>query len=165
MVRCCWWSRLSSQVNQFGGYTGLTPGDFAKLAIPRQEMPDYQPERDLARRRSHGSIPVAAKNIGFRTRRKAGELVHDCVVAGIRKDPSRREHALRRRREGKPHGANHCPQGRCLVQDSEKAYRELPSGSPQLVYVIGTEVPGPWWGICRRTFPCGNKDPKMLIEP
>jgi D-tagatose-1,6-bisphosphate aldolase subunit GatZ/KbaZ len=30
-----------------------------------------------------------------------------------------------------------------LCQAAEKAYGELPSGSPQIVYVIGTEVPAP----------------------
>lgn len=30
-----------------------------------------------------------------------------------------------------------------LCQAAEEAYRELPSGCPQLVYVIGTEVPAP----------------------
>jgi D-tagatose-1,6-bisphosphate aldolase subunit GatZ/KbaZ len=30
-----------------------------------------------------------------------------------------------------------------LCQAAEEAYRELPSGSPELVYVIGTEVPAP----------------------
>ena len=61
---------------------------------------------------------------------------------GIPEDPSRREHGLRRRREGITEQTV-AHRAAILCQAAEEAHGELPSGSPQLMYVIGTEVPAP----------------------
>jgi D-tagatose-1,6-bisphosphate aldolase subunit GatZ/KbaZ len=132
----------SSQVNQFGGYTGQTPEQFAatvhaagrrhslsegKLLLGGDHLGPY-PWRDQ---------PSAA------ALRNAGDLVRACVLAGYGKihldasmacadddGPALSDHVIAQR-------------AAVLCRAAETAYEELPPGSPPLVYVIGTEVPTP----------------------
>ncbi len=132
----------SSQVNQFGGYTGLTPGDFAKVVHSAARNAGLPASRVLLGGDHTGPFPWRQETSASALRR-AGELVHDCVVAGYKKihldasmpcgddeEVSLTEQTVARR-------------AAILCQAAEKAYRELPSSSQQLIYVIGTEVPAP----------------------
>ena len=74
--------------------------------------------------------------------RKACALVHDCVVAGYQKIhldvsmPCGDDKQIITERTVADRAATLC-------QAAEEAHRELPPSCPQLVYVIGTEVPAP----------------------
>jgi D-tagatose-1,6-bisphosphate aldolase subunit GatZ/KbaZ len=134
-----------NQVNQFGGYTGMRPVDFRALVTDvatRQRYP-------------HASVILGGDHLGpypwrsepaAQAMAKARELVRSCVLAGYTKihldcsmrladdlgvasDPSSDETATLRTAT--------------LSAAAEEAWRELPSGRPAPLYVIGTEVPVP----------------------
>ncbi len=132
----------SSQVNQFGGYTGLTPGDFAKFAHSAARNAGLPAERILLGGDHTGPFPWR-QEASASALRKAGELVHDCVVAGYKKIHLDASMPCGDDEKGSLTEQTIAHRAAVLCQAAEKAYRELPSGSPQLVYVIGTEVPAP----------------------
>jgi D-tagatose-1,6-bisphosphate aldolase subunit GatZ/KbaZ len=130
----------SSQVNQFGGYTGQTPEQFAanvrsaahatgvpgdKLVLGGDHLGPY-PWRDQP-------SELALQN--------ACELVRACVLAGYQKihldasmacaddGPTLRDETIAQRAAQ-------------LCRAAENAHRDLPSAPPSL-YVVGTEVPIP----------------------
>lgn len=132
----------SNQVNQFGGYTGMTPARFA------------QDVRGLAARMNlpSGRLLLGGDHLGpYPWRKQAASeaidharvMVRDYVLAGYVKihldasmpcadDPSPvLDPAVAARRAAE------------LCRTAEDAWRELPSGSPVPVYVVGTEVPVP----------------------
>ena len=132
----------SSQVNQFGGYTGQAPDQFAAAV------------RSAAQRLglNEGMLMLGGDHLGpYPWRDQPSEsaltnaraLVRACVLAGYGKihldasmacaddDGARlRDHVIAQR-------------AAALCRASESAYEELPTGSPPLLYVIGTEVPTP----------------------
>ena len=135
----------ASQVNQDGGYTGMTPAAFrdgiadltaaaglpaARLILGGDHLGPY-PWRDQ---------PAAAAMAGAR------ELVRGCVLAGYAKlhldasmacadDPGG---------AGGPVGDETATARTVdLCRAAEAAHAELPAGAPAPVYVIGTEVPAP----------------------
>jgi len=131
----------SSQVNQFGGYTGLTPGEFARFVHSAARSAGLPAERVFLGGDHVGPFPWRHE-VSVSALSKACELVHDCVLAGYQKIhldasmPCADD-------EKKITERTVADRAAILCQAAEEAYRELPSGSPQLVYVIGTEVPAP----------------------
>lgn len=132
----------SSQVNQFGGYTGQTPHQFAHSLRSAAQQAGLLPDNVLLGGDHLGPFPWRheASNSALE---KASGLVRDCVMAGyvkIHLDASM---------PCADDGAAGLPEetvaerAAMLCQVAEKAYSELPSGSPQIVYVVGTEVPAP----------------------
>lgn len=132
----------SSQVNQFGGYTGHDPEQFAGFV------------REIARRAglSEDEILLGGDHLGpypwrnepaAAAMEKAQGLVRACVLAGYQKihlDASMacaddEKHAL----------DEHTIADRAaiLCQAAENAFGELAANSPPLLYVVGTEVPTP----------------------
>ncbi|HEY4977914.1 MAG TPA: class II D-tagatose-bisphosphate aldolase, non-catalytic subunit [Candidatus Acidoferrum sp.] len=135
----------SNQVNQFGGYTGQTPLDFAAFV------------RELARssKFSTANIVFGGDHLGPQVWRKEGSvsamekacvLVRDCVLAGYTKihldasmhlasDPDDPHRAL----------ADEVVSARAaeLCAAAEEAHNQLAPGSPSPLYVVGTEVPIP----------------------
>ncbi len=131
----------SSQVNQFGGYTSLTPGEFADFVYSRAKNAGLPAERVLLGGDHLGPFPWRHE-ASVSALSKARQLVHDCVLAGYQKihlDASMPcaddEKAITERTVAQ--------RAAILCQAAEEAARELPSGSRQLVYVVGTEVPAP----------------------
>ena len=131
----------SSQVNQMGGYTGMTPSEFAEFVHSAASSAGLPAERVLLGGDHLGPFPwrqeASASALG-----KARQSVHDCVVAGYQKihlDASM------------PCGDDEedfteqtvAERAAILCLAAEEAYRELPSNSSQPVFVIGTEVPAP----------------------
>ncbi|MGB8014034.1 MAG: class II D-tagatose-bisphosphate aldolase, non-catalytic subunit [Terriglobales bacterium] len=131
----------SSQVNQFGGYTGMTPQQFAdsiRGAAASAGLPA-------------GSVLFGADHLGpFAWRSepsatamaKACALARHCVLAGYQKihlDTSM------------PCGDDGeildektiAERAAVLCRATEDACAEMPAGSPRPLYVIGTEVPPP----------------------
>src|SRR5581483_3219272 len=132
----------SNQVNQFGGYTGQTPEQFAMFV------------RNIGRRAglSDDSILIGGDHLGPYPWRnepassaldKARNLVRACVLAGYQKihlDASMAcaddgKDALEERKVAE--------RAALLCEAAESAFREVPPGSPPLLYVVGTEVPTP----------------------
>jgi len=132
----------SSQVNQFGGYSGSTPSQFAHFIRSAAEKAGLPCERILLGGDHLGPFPWRAEPSGSALT-KACDLVEDCVAAGYQKvhldasmpcadDPGRSlpERLIAERAARLCHAA-------------EKAFQKLPPGSPPLTYVIGSEVPAP----------------------
>ncbi len=131
----------SSQVNQFGGYTGQTPEQFAASLHSIAQSAAF-PESMLILGGDHlGSYPwrdqpsqIALDN--------ACDLVRACVLAGYTKihldasmscadDPARLPEELIAHRAA------------LLCRAAETAHRERSSASAPSLYVIGSEVPIP----------------------
>jgi len=131
----------SSQVNQFGGYTGLTPSEFADLVHCAAKSVGLPAERVVLGADHSGPFPWRHEPSNSALE-KAQTLVRECVGAGYQKihldasmpcgddERSLTEQAVASR-------------AAILCQAAEEAHRKLASGSPQLVYVVGTEVPAP----------------------
>jgi len=135
----------SNQVNQFGGYMGMTPADFAAFVRGMASDMGFP----------GGQVILGGDHLGPHVWRdqpadiamgKAAQLVGDCVRSGYVKlhlDASMRC-------AGDPGGT-----GVALTQEvvaartadlcraAEAAWRSLPPGRPAPLYVIGTEVPVP----------------------
>jgi len=131
----------SSQVNQFGGYTGLTPSEFAQFVHSAAGSARLPAERVLLGGDHLGPFPWR-QEASASALSKACALVHDCVVAGYLKI-----HLDASMPCGDDKGSlterTVAERAAILCQAAEEAQRELPVGSPQPVYVIGTEVPAP----------------------
>src|SRR5579872_2274174 len=132
----------SSQVNQFGGYTGSTPAQFAQWIHCAAKSAGLSRERVLLGGDHLGPFPWR-NEASVTALQKACKLVRDCVAAGYHKihldasmacadDP---EHGVPER--------TIAERAAILCQASEEAHRELPSGSAPPLYVVGTEVPAP----------------------
>ena len=132
----------SSQVNQFGGYTGFTPNLFARFVHSAARNIGLPAERVLLGGDHVGPFPWRHE-ASPSALRKACELVHDCVVAGYKKIHLDASMPCGDDENGSLTERTVAHRAAILCQAAEEAYRELPSGSPQLVYVIGTEVPAP----------------------
>jgi D-tagatose-1,6-bisphosphate aldolase subunit GatZ/KbaZ len=135
----------SNQVNQFGGYTGKTPADFAQYA------------RDIARQMGFPAarIVLGGDHLGPQVWRsvpaaiameKACEMVEAYVRAGFTKIhldtsmPCADDYADPRRPLPDEVVSFRAAQ---LCQAAEDAHRSLSRNAPAPHYVIGTEVPAP----------------------
>jgi D-tagatose-1,6-bisphosphate aldolase subunit GatZ/KbaZ len=135
----------SNQVNQFGGYTGQTPADFAA----------FVGEVSAAMRFPRDRIVLGGDHLGPHVWRrdgvdtamaKARQLVRSCVLAGYTKIHLDTSMHL----AGDP-GDRHLPltdeivsaRAAELCAECENVHKLLPTGSPAPLYVIGTEVPIP----------------------
>jgi len=135
----------SNQVNQFGGYAGQTPRDFAAFVSTLAREMKFPPENILLGGDHLGPHVWRAEKADS-AMGKACDLVKSCIVAGYTKihldasmhcadDPGDRRKPL----------AEEAVSARAaeLCKAAEDAYQELPPGSPAPLYVIGTEVPVP----------------------
>jgi len=132
----------SSQVNQFGGYTGLTPSEFARFVHSAAGNAGVPASRVLLGGDHLGPFPWR-QEMSNSALRKACTLVHDCVVAGYQKIHLDASMPCGDDKTGRLTERTIAERAAILCQAAEEAYRDLPSGSSQPVYVIGTEVPAP----------------------
>ncbi len=136
----------SSQVNQFGGYTGLTPEQFAHFVKSAGERAGLPTHRILLGGDHLGPFPWRTEAADA-AMEKARELVRSCVRAGYQKihlDPSMP--CADDRVAGGRVGLDEqtvATRAAILCEAAEKAADKLHNVVPQLVYVIGTEVPAP----------------------
>lgn len=133
----------SNQVNQFGGYTGLTPPQFAAFVRSIAERVDFPVDRILLGSDHLGPYPwrtePAESALG-----KACELVRTSVLAGYSKIHLDASMACASDAPNQPLADEVVAQrAATLCQVAEKTHKELRDGSPAPVYVIGTEVPVP----------------------
>jgi D-tagatose-1,6-bisphosphate aldolase subunit GatZ/KbaZ len=134
-----------NQVNQHGGYTGMTPAAFrARLESIAGEL-GLAPSRLIVGGDHLGPYPWRDEPAEA-AMAKAADLVRACVSAGYTKihldasmrlggDPGDAEAALD---EGL--AASRTAE---LCRVAEEARRGLPGDSPAPVYIVGTEVPAP----------------------
>lgn len=131
-----------NQVNQDGGYTGLTPAQFAANTTQLVIAAGLENEQLILGGDHLGPYPWRSLP-AIEAMQKARQMVVDYVRAGYTKihlDASLRC-------AGDP--ADPLPKeliaerSAWLCQAAEEAYAKLPVGAPLLCYVIGTEVPVP----------------------
>jgi len=132
----------SSQVNQFGGYTGLTPSEFARQLRSAAQSAGLTAGRVLLGGDHLGPFPWRREASGA-AMEKACELVCSCVVAGYQKIHLDASMACADDEKTGPAEATVADRAAILCRVAEQAQRGLPAGSAQVVYVIGTEVPAP----------------------
>lgn len=136
----------SNQVNQEGGYTGMTPYDFvAAVRLLAGEM--GLPEQRLLLGGDHlGPLPWMQLP-GDVAMERAGVLVRDCVLAGYTKIHLDTSMRIGSDNPNEPLQVSLCAdRGAKLCAVAEEAFLEYQSTHPQAeppVYVLGSEVPIP----------------------
>ena len=133
----------SNQVNQFGGYTGLTPSQFVDFVHSIAKRTDFPLNRIVLGSDHLGPYPwrneTAESAVG-----KACELVRSTVRAGYNKIHLDASMACSDDAPDAPLSDQVIAQrAAAICQVAEKTHAELQDGSPAPVYVIGTEVPIP----------------------
>ena len=132
----------SSQVNQFGGYSGQTPSQFAEFVHSAAQHAGLPRERVLLGGDHLGPYPwrdqpsAAAMD-------KARELVRACVLAGYNKIHLDASMACADDNKSGPDESTVAQRAAVLCHAAERAFDDLLAGSSPLLYVIGTEVPAP----------------------
>jgi D-tagatose-1,6-bisphosphate aldolase subunit GatZ/KbaZ len=135
----------SNQVNQFGGYMGMSPGTFARYVASVAAGMDFPRERIILGGDHLGPHPWQEETAES-AMSKARELVRDCVLAGYGKihlDASMRCADDPGDRSTPPSDEVATERVADLCRVAEAAHAELPEGSAAPLYVIGTEVPVP----------------------
>jgi D-tagatose-1,6-bisphosphate aldolase subunit GatZ/KbaZ len=135
----------SNQVNQFGGYTDQTPADFVDFVHHVANDVNFPFDR-LLLGGDHLGPHVWRKEPSAVAMHKAADLIRDSVHAGYTKI-----HLDASMRLADDAGDPHQPppdelvsaRAADLCKVAEEAHRQMPSGSPAPLYVIGTEVPIP----------------------
>jgi D-tagatose-1,6-bisphosphate aldolase subunit GatZ/KbaZ len=132
-----------NQVNQFGGYAGMTPADFVHSISQAASQAGFAQDRLILGGDHLGPYPWQNEPVQ-QAMDKARRMVQDYVLAGYTKlhldasmvcggdDPARPlETRIAAQRTAE------------LALEAETAWRALDQGAPLLCYVIGTEVPTP----------------------
>jgi len=134
-----------NQVNQFGGYTGMTPAAFRGFVSSVGAGMRF-PEPNVILGGDHLGPWVWQGEPAGSAMTKARELVRSCVLAGYTK--IHLDASMRCADDPGDPGSHLNEQIATertveLCRAAEEARAELPEGSPAPVYVIGTEVPIP----------------------
>lgn len=133
----------SNQVNQFGGYTGLTPSQFRTFLRSIAGNTNFPLNRILLGSDHLGPYPWRNEP-SESALDKACELVRASVIAGYSKIHLDASMACVGDPPNQPLANEVIAQrAAALCQASEKTHQELPDHPPAPVYVIGTEVPVP----------------------
>jgi len=135
----------SNQVNQFGGYTGQTPAQFAAFVKEVAKAEEF-PEEKILLGGDHIGPHVWRAEKAVSAMTKARELVQAYVRAGYTKI-----HLDASMRCADDPGDRHRPladefvseRAADLCKASEEAHKEYKTKLPAPLYVIGTEVPIP----------------------
>ena len=132
----------SSQVNQFGGYTSTAPSQFADWIHSSAKNAGLAEDRILLGGDHLGPFPWR-KEASSKALEKACTLVRDCVAAGYQKIHLDASMACADDPAPALPEQTIAARAALLCQVAEDRHREMPSDSPEPVYVIGTEVPTP----------------------
>ena len=132
----------SSQVNQFGGYTGQNPEQFAAF-VRRVARDGGLADNQVLLGGDHlGPFPWRRERAAI-AMDKACALVRACVLAGYQKIHLDASMACADDPKTGLDESTVADRAAELCQAAENAFREMPPGSPSLLYVVGTEVPAP----------------------
>ena len=131
----------SSQVNQFGGYTGMTPQQFADSMRGTAASAGLTATRVLLGADHLG--PFAWRSEPSATAMaRACDLARLCVHAGYQKIHLDTSMPCGDDAQGLDEKTI-AERASILCRAAEEAYEEMPTGWPRPLYVIGTEVPAP----------------------
>ena len=137
-----------NQVNQFGGYTGMKPADFRESILSIARSMGFSPEGVIYGGDHLGPYPFCDEPAAG-AMEKAREMVRQYIQAGAIKihldtsmrcadDPGTKNTPL----DGEVI-AERCAQLCRVAEDTHVDMYNRRSGTPELLYVIGTEVPAP----------------------
>jgi D-tagatose-1,6-bisphosphate aldolase subunit GatZ/KbaZ len=130
----------SNQVNQFGGYTGLTPEGFRDFVFQRADAAGFDRSRILLGGDHLGPVPFQGEDPAS-AMDKARVMVARFIEAGFAKIHLDTSIPLGGRTSIETEEvADRCAE-LCLV--CEDAYGRQGAGGPEPVYIIGSEVPVP----------------------
>ncbi|HET8825464.1 MAG TPA: class II D-tagatose-bisphosphate aldolase, non-catalytic subunit [Terriglobales bacterium] len=132
----------SNQVNQFGGYTGQTPEQFASFVREIARRSGLTRDRILLGGDHLGPYPWRDEPAAA-AMEKAQSLVRACVLAGYQKIHLDASMTCTDDGKGALDERTVADRAATLCQAAETTFRELPPNSPPLLYVVGTEVPTP----------------------
>lgn len=132
----------SNQVNQFGGYTGRTPAQFADYLYSIAQRVGFPKERILLGGDHLGPYPWRREPSQIALA-KASELVRACVLAGYVKIHLDASMGCADDAADQLRDESVAQRAALLCHAAENVHAELPAGAPAPVYVIGTEVPMP----------------------
>jgi len=132
----------SSQVNQFGGYTGQTPSQFADVVHATAQRGGLPRNRVLLGGDHLGPYPWREQP-SHMALGNARELVRSCVHAGYKKIHLDASMPCADDVTSGPDERTIAQRAAILCRIAETAAAELPHASSPLLYVIGTEVPAP----------------------
>src|SRR6266568_8442956 len=133
----------SSQVNQFGGYTGQNPEQFAGFVRSVAWDAGLSDDQVLLGGDHLGPFPWRSESASV-AMDKACALVRACVLAGYQKIHLDASMACADDPHDAPLGAHViAKRAAVLAEAAESVFDELPEGSVPPMYVIGTEVPVP----------------------
>lgn len=136
----------ANQINQFGGYTGMTPKDFRDYVYAIGRKVNFEPEKIILGADHFG--PLVWSNLpADEAMNNSKELVRLAVLAGFTKIHIDTSMKLK----GDPENERLSDEviaerSAALIEECEKAYQELLKTNPSAVrpvYVIGSEVPTP----------------------
>jgi D-tagatose-1,6-bisphosphate aldolase subunit GatZ/KbaZ len=159
----------SNQVNQFGGYTGMTPKDFVSFVGEIANRADY-PVRNILLGGDHLGPNIWKNEPAQEAMVKACEMVRQFVIAGFRKihlDASMfcADDLGDRSRPLDDEIVAH--RSAMLCESAEKSWLEsFASGDEPPYYIIGTEVPIPGGMVSRHSGvePTSPEDALKTIE-
>lgn len=132
----------SSQVNQLGGYIGQTPRQFADFVHSTAQRAGLSSQQILLGGDHLGPFPWRNEPANAALE-KACELVRACVIAGYKKIHLDASMSCADDKEIGLDEKVIATRAALLCDAAERAHHELPSESPQPLYVIGSEVPPP----------------------
>jgi len=132
----------SSQVNQFGGYTGQMPEQFAGFVRAVASNAGLSNDRVLLGGDHLGPFPWRRESAAL-AMDKAHALVRACVLAGYQKIHLDASMPCGDDAKTGLDERTVADRAAALCETAENAFRELPPKSPPLLYVVGTEVPAP----------------------
>ena len=136
----------ANQINQFGGYTGMTPQDFRDYVYEIADKVNFGRDKIILGGDHMGPL-VWSDLPESEAMSRSRELVRLCVLAGFRKihiDTSMKlaDDPVNERLSDEVI----AERGAVLLEECEKAYQELRKTQPDSirpVYIIGSEVPIP----------------------
>jgi D-tagatose-1,6-bisphosphate aldolase subunit GatZ/KbaZ len=132
----------ASQVNQFGGYSGHTPQQFAFRIRAAAHAAGLIPEQVLLGGDHIGPFPWRSEDSGA-AMSKAVQLVRDCVLAGYSKIHLDASIPCADNDKDSFNDRLIAERAAILCHAAEEAFVQLPPASAPPLYVIGTEVPAP----------------------
>ena len=136
----------ANQVNQFGGYTGMTPEDYREFVYEIADRVGFPREKIILGGDHLGPLTWQNEN-EKEAMEKSVELVKQFVLAGFKKihlDTSMR--VADDSREERLSDEVIASRGAVLYEACEEAYQQLLKGNPmetRPVFIIGSEVPIP----------------------
>ena len=141
----------SNQVNQFGGYTGMNPAQFAEFVHKLAEKVGFPKDRILLGG-DHLGPNVWRREASDQAMQKSCDLVADCVRAGYSKIHLDASMRLADDPQDIPLDTTTSARRAALMcQAAEAAYQASADKGFQPVYIIGTEVPIPGGALSGET--------------